>query len=98
MIFSGVNAVKEYRFGEEKQDIPELTEELIAYLGEGFRRLDGRMPLFDHEGNWFSPETVEAAEKEGWVEPAYEKQILKASKIMRLTKEGREVFEAATTC
>jgi len=90
--------VKEYKFGEEAQTIPELTKDLLNYLGEGFRRLDGKMPLFDADGNWFSPETVEAAEKEGWIEPVYEKQILKASKIMRLTKEGREVFEATASC
>lgn len=91
-------AVKEYKFGEENQTIPELTKELLSYLGEGFRRVDGKLPLFDNDGNWFSPETVDAAQKEGWAEPVYEKQILKASKIMRLTKEGREVFEVTATC
>ena len=91
-------AVKEYKFGETNQTIPELTRELLSYLGEGFRRVDGKLPLFDKDGNWISLETVDAAQKEGWVEPVYERQILKASKIMRLTKEGREVFEATGTC
>ncbi len=91
-------AVKEYKCGEESQIIPELTRELLSYLGEGFRRVDGKLPLFDKDGNWIGSETVDAAQKEGWVEPVYEKQILKTSKIMRLTKEGREVFEATATC
>ena len=91
-------AVKEYKFGETNQPTPELTKEVLSYLGKGVCRVDGKLPLFDKDGNWISPETVDAAQKEGWAEPVYENQILKTSKIMRLTKEGREVFEAAATC
>ena len=91
-------AVKTYTFGDKKTPEPGLTRELFDYLGEGFQRLDGKLPLFDEDGNWFSPETIEFAEKEGWVVPAYENQIMKASKIMRLTQEGREIFEATSTC
>ena len=90
--------MKEYSFGMEEPEAPEVSEDVLAYLGEGVRRRDGRLPLFDKDGNWFSPEMIETAQQEGWVEPAYDNQILKSSKIMRLTKEGREVFEATSTC
>jgi len=91
-------AVRTYTFGEKKTPVPGLTRELFDYLAEGFRRIDGKLPLFDDEGDWFSPETIDFAVNEGWVEPAYENQIMKASKIMRLTEEGREIFEATSTC
>lgn len=77
---------------------PEMSRAQLNYLKTGFERVDGKLPLFDAEGNWISSETIETCQKEGWAEPVYERNILRDLKRLRLTEEGREMIMVGTVC
>ena len=90
-------AVKDCEYNEVLESPEELSRDLLNYLKTGFERVDGRLPLFDENGDWISAETIEACQKGGWAEPVFEKTILKNLKILRLTKKGRKIIMAKAT-
>lgn len=72
------------------------SETQLRYLREGLDRLDGKLPLFDENGEVISKTTIMAVVAKGWAEPAYAKTFLKGLEIFKLTDKGREVVASLT--
>lgn len=83
--------MKEQRWDAHERELSRLSEYVMRYLAEGASRPDGKLPLFDENGDPVSRETVEEVVNAGLAEPAYDRQILKDWKILRLTEQGRKV-------
>ncbi len=74
----------------------EASAAQLYYLMGGISRIDGKLPLFDENGEQFHQPTIDAVVKKGWAEPVYSKTFLKDMEIYRITDLGRKIMKEVT--
>lgn len=74
----------------------EASTAQLHYLLGGVSRIDGKLPLFDENGEQIHQPTIDAVVKKGWAEPVYSKTFLKDMEIYRITELGRKIMKEVT--
>ncbi len=74
----------------------EASAAQLTYLMGGISRIDGKLPLFDENGEQFHQPTIDAVVKKGWAEPVYSRTFLKDMDIYRITELGRKIMKEVT--
>ena len=81
---------------QESMEKVEASAAQLIYLMGGTSRIDGKLPLFDENGEQFHQPTIDAVVKKGWAEPVYTKTFLKDMEIYRITELGRKIMREVT--
>jgi len=61
-----------------------------SYLKRGLDRQDGKLPLFDKNGQRIKPQTIQSCMDRGWAEPWYSNAIKPDWLVCKLTDLGRK--------
>ena len=74
----------------------EASAAQMNYLLCAAERIDGKLPLFDSNGEKIPQTTIDAVVSKGWAEPVYKKTFLKDMEIYRITELGRKILKEIT--
>lgn len=66
-----------------------------AWLERGLDQPGGKLPLFDRQGQAYSPRTIQSCIAQGWAEPWARNPIKPNWLVCRLTEAGRAALGAA---
>ena len=78
------------KFHAVSYEQPSLDE--LRYLVKGVKQPDGKLPLFDDNGQAFKFNMVQSCLKKGWVEPWFANPIKPDWLVCRLTNQGRVIL------
>ena len=67
------------------------TAAQLAYLRRGLDEPEGRLPLFNGQGQRFNERTIQSCIDQGWVEPWFDDPAEPHWTVCRLTASGAEV-------
>jgi hypothetical protein len=86
--------VLEKRPGREKAARPTAVQR--AWLRRGLNQPGGKLPLFDRQGQMYSPRTIQSCLAQSWAEPWSPNPIKPNWMICKLTDTGRAVVSGQT--
>ena len=75
---------------------PAPTRAQLVWLRRGLEQPGGKLPLFTHDGQTISTNTVRACLDKGWAEPWFRNPLKKDWTVCKLTHLGRVVAEELT--
>ncbi len=67
------------------------TAAQLAYLRRGLDEPEGRLPLFNGQGQRFNERTIQSCIEQGWVEPWFDDPTDSDWTVCRLTSSGTAV-------
>ena len=73
-------------------DMAQLTRAEREYLSMGKRQRDGKLPLFDEDGQLIATSTVKSCVEKGLIERWFVNPIRPDWTVCRLTEAGREAL------
>lgn len=87
MVGPRATAVLDKRSGRGKVVRPTAVQQ--AWLRRGLDQPGGKLPLFDPDGQMYSPRTIQSCLAQGWAEPWAPNPIKPDWMICKLTAAGR---------
>ena len=85
---SRVNAARLLRLAARRQ---RPTAAQLAYLRRGLDEPEGRLPLFNGQGQRFNERTIQSCIEQGWVEPWFDGPTDSDWTVCRLTSSGAAI-------
>lgn len=74
--------------GRQRHHYPSAVQR--AWLIRGLTQAGGKLPLFDAQGQFYNPRTIQSCVERGWAEPWTANPIKPDWRVCKLTEAGRD--------
>ncbi len=79
--------------GSGRKKVGRPTAVQKAWLRRGLIQPGGKLPLFDGQGQFYKPRTIQSCIEQGWAEPWVSNPIKSSWLVCKLTETGRRVLQ-----
>ncbi len=79
--------------GSGRKKVGRPTAVQKAWLRRGLIQPGGKLPLFDGQGQSYSPRTIQSCIEQGWAEPWVSNPIKPSWLVCKLTDTGRNMLQ-----